>query len=222
MMRSIKLAPSILSADFARLGEEVDRVADQVEMLHLDLMDGHFVPNLSMGTPVVDSLRAYTDLPFDCHLMMSNADLYFGDLAEAGATCVSVHIEAFPEPTEVARRARDTGLGFGLVANPVTPFDAVRPFVELCDLIVVMAVNPGFGGQSFNEAVVSKIAAAREFVDSQGLAVDIEIDGGITPATAPVARAAGANVFVAGTAIFGQPDPGVAAAELRDVIVKVS
>lgn len=217
-MQSVKIAPSLLAADFACLGDEVARVADSVEMLHVDVMDGHFVPNLSLGLPVIESLRKVTTLPFDCHLMMSNADAYFEPLAEAGATGVTVHIEAFPEPTEVARQARDAGLGFGLVVNPPTPFEAVQPFVELCDLLVIMSVHPGFGGQHFIEAVLPKIRAARETVESMGLATDIQVDGGVTVATAPAARAAGANVFVAGTAVFRSTDPTKAVAELRDAI----
>ena len=219
-MPAVKIAPSILAADFAHLGDEIDRVGDHVDMLHVDLMDGHFVPNLSLGLPVVASMRAHTDLPFDCHLMMSNADRYLEPLADAGATLVTVHIEAFPEPAEVAGRARELGLGFGLVANPPTPFSALAPFVELCDMILLMTVHPGFGGQSFMDGVIPKIAESREFIDSQGLVTDIEVDGGISTVTAPVAREAGANVFVAGTAVFGQPDPAKAVVELRAVIGK--
>ncbi len=217
-MPLVKIAPSVLAADFARLGEEVERVAASVDMLHVDVMDGHFVPNLSLGLPVIEALRSVTALPFDCHLMMSNADAYFEPLAAVGATGVTVHIEAFPEPNEVAERARAAGLGFGLVLNPPTPFAAVQPFVELCDLLVVMSVHPGFGGQQFIESVLPKIRAARETVESMGLETDIQVDGGVTVTTAPAARAAGANVFVAGTAVFRSADPAQAVAELRNAI----
>lgn len=210
-----KIAPSILAADFARLAEDVARVADRVDLLHVDVMDGHYVPNLSFGMPVIASLRATTDLYFDCHLMVTNPISLFGPLKEAGADLVTVHIEVHPDPTRAAEAARDAGLDFGLVLNPATPFEAVAPFVELCDLVLIMSVVPGFGGQEFLPQVLPKVEAARKLVDSEGLRADIEIDGGVTPETARLARAAGANVFVAGTAIFGSPDPAAAADRLR-------
>ena len=221
MNRPIKIAPSILAADFGNLSAELGRIADVADMVHVDLMDGHFVPNLSLGMPVVEAIRRHTDLVMDCHLMMSNADLYLEPLKAAGADGVTVHIEAFPEPTAVAQRARELGLGFGLVLNPPTPFAAVEPFVELCDMVLLMSVHPGFGGQSFIDAVLPKVQACREFVDSQALAVDIEIDGGISNVTAPAARAAGANVFVAGSAVYGAPDPKVAIEQLRNSVMGV-
>ena len=187
-------------------------------MLHVDVMDGHFVPNISLGLPVIASLRAVTDLPFDCHMMTTNPDVYFEPLREAGADLVTVHIEVFPQPTAVAARAREAGLGFGLVANPITPFAKIEPFVGLCDMLLIMSVVPGFGGQSFIEEVLPKVEAARKFVDIQGLTTDIEIDGGIGPATIGRARAAGADVFVAGSAIFGAPDPLAAVAQMRETM----
>ncbi len=218
MIRPGRIAPSILAADFARLGEEVKAVEEVVDMLHIDVMDGHFVPNISIGIPVIRSLRAVTDLPFDCHLMTTNPDVYFEPLAEAGATGVTVHLEVFPDPTEVARQARQAGLGFGIVVNPATPYEAMDPFVELCDMVLVMSVNPGFGGQSFIPEVLTKIERAREVIDSRGLDVDVEIDGGIGPDTIGRARQAGVDVFVVGSAIFRQPDPAGAVAALREVI----
>lgn len=212
----VKIAPSILAADFARLGEEVARVAEHVDLLHVDVMDGHYVPNLSFGMPVISSLRATTDLYFDCHLMVTNPMALFEPLAGAGASLVTVHIEVHPDPTEAARSARDLGLDFGLVLDPATPFGAIQPFVELCDLVLVMSVNPGFGGQEFMPEVLPKLEEARKFIDSEGLSADIEIDGGITPETIGMARAGGADVFVAGTAIFGAPDPVEAIGRLRE------
>lgn len=217
-MAAIRIAPSLLAADFAHLADEVGRVEPFVDSLHLDVMDGHFVPNISFGMPVISALRAISDLHFDCHLMTTNPDAYVPELAEAGADLLTMHIEAVPDPTEAAKRTRNEGLEFGLVINPATPFDAVAPYLEWCDLLLVMSVEPGFGGQSFKPEVLGKVQAAREWVESRGLSVDIQIDGGISPETAPRARAAGANVFVAGTAIFGAPDPGDAIAELRRTI----
>ncbi len=213
-----RIAPSILAADFARLGDEVTAIADVVDLLHIDVMDGHFVPNISLGIPVIRSLRAVTDLPFDCHLMTTNPDVYFEEFAEAGADGVTVHMEVFPDPTDVAAKARAAGLGFGLVINPPTPYEAVDPFLELCDMVLIMSVNPGFGGQSFIEDVLPKVERAREVIDSRGLDVDIEIDGGIGQDTIGRARRAGADVFVAGSAIFRQADPVGAVAGLRSVL----
>ena len=217
-MAPVRLAPSLLGADFARLGDQVAQVAPHVEMLHLDVMDGHFVPNISFGIPVIASLRPHTDLVFDCHLMTTNPDAYLPELAQAGADLVTMHIEAVPDPTAAAARARAEGLGFGLVVSPPTPWKALEPFIELCDLLLVMSVHPGFGGQSFMPEVLPKVESLRKWVDRHGLSVDIQIDGGITADTARPARRAGANVFVAGTAVFGADDPAAAARHLRHVI----
>ncbi len=213
-----RIAPSLLAADFARLGDEVRRLADEVELLHLDVMDGHFVPNLSFGMPVIAGVRPHTSLTFDCHLMVTNPGFHLGALKEAGADLVTVHVEAVPEPTALAEAARAGGLGFGLVISPPTPWYALEPFAELCDLIVIMSVEPGFGGQAFIADVLPKIELARKWVDSHGLETDIEVDGGITEVTAGPARDAGANVFVAGTSVFGAPDPVAAVRRLRAVI----
>jgi ribulose-phosphate 3-epimerase len=220
MRKQPRIAPSILAADFARLGEEVAAIADHVDMLHIDVMDGHFVPNISLGIPVIESLRPVTDLPFDCHLMMTNPDAYFGPLKAAGADIVTVHVEVFPDPTSVAQRARDEGLRFGLVVNPPTPFEAVEPYVELCDMVLVMSVNPGFGGQKFIGGVLEKIESARKLVDSRGLPTDVEIDGGIGPDNIGLARDAGADVFVAGSSIFRADDPIAAIEAMRTTMSK--
>jgi len=217
-MDQIKIAPSLLAADFADLAREVARVEPHVDMLHLDIMDGHFVPNISFGMPVIKSLRSRTSLLFDCHLMTTNPDVYFEELREAGGDLAMIHIEAISDPTAAASKARAAGLGFGLVLNPPTPFAAVEPFMELADMVLVMSVHPGFGGQSFMPEVLGKTESARKWVDEHGLSVDIQIDGGINPETARLAGQAGANVFVAGTAIFRADDPVAAINRLRQAI----
>ena len=215
---TIKIAPSILAADFARLGEEIERIADHVDMLHVDVMDGHFVPNLSLGYPVIASIRKITDLYFDCHMMTSNPDWYIDSLVDAGGNLLSVHIEVFPDPSAVHRKAVEAGLDFGLVLNPQTPVEAVEPFLDLCNQVLVMSVEPGFGGQSFIPAALPKAEQLRRLIDRAGLGVDLQIDGGVTVETAPLARSAGVNVFVAGSAIFGKADPVAAVAALRNAI----
>lgn len=212
---NLQIAPSILAADFARLGAEVGAIERHVDLLHVDIMDGHFVPNISLGIPVVESLRGATDLKFDCHLMMLNPDYYFPALKKAGADLVTIHIEVFPNPTRAAESSRAEGLGFGLVINPPTPFEAIEPFIELCDMVVIMSVNPGFGGQAFIDSSLEKVTAVRNFVESHGLLTDIEVDGGIGPANIRRARDAGANVFVAGSSVFRAEDPVRAVQELR-------
>jgi ribulose-phosphate 3-epimerase len=213
-----RIAPSILAADFAHLADEIARIEDHVDLLHVDVMDGHFVPNLSLGMPVIASIRKVTTLPLDCHLMTLNPDHYLEPLKDAGADLATVHIEVFPDPSGVAEIARDVGLGFGLVINPPTPFEAIEPFIELADMVVVMSVHPGFGGQVFIDAVLPKLERIRNFVDSAGLSTDIEIDGGIDPGTIRPAREAGADVFVAGTSVFRALDPVLAVRELRNAI----
>lgn len=217
-MLPIKIAPSILAADFARLGREVERIADVVDALHIDVMDGHFVPNITLGFPVIESLRPTTDLYFDCHMMTTNPDEYVEALHNAGGQLLSVHIEVFPDPEPVAAMAKAAGLDFGLVVSPPTPFEAIEPYIHLTTQILVMTVNPGFGGQAFMPEVLDKVRATREVIQADGLSTDIQVDGGITTDTAKAARAAGANVFVAGTAIFRQPDPVAAVHALRTAI----
>jgi ribulose-phosphate 3-epimerase len=209
----MKLAPSILSADFAELAAEVDRVTEVADLLHVDVMDGHFVPVLTIGPPVVRSLRRRTELFLDCHLMVDNPGVLVEEFAAAGADRCIVHIElGDPRPLFDQLRARDVGVG--LVLNPSTPVDTVLPYLDQIDLLLVMSVNPGWGGQAFIPEVLDKVAVARKEIDARGLAVEIEIDGGINRSTAADAVAAGADILVAGSAVFHAPDPVAAAREI--------
>lgn len=186
-----------------------------MEWLHLDVMDGHFVPNISFGIPVIEGIRKVSSLYFDCHIMTTNPDSYVSELAKAGADLLSMHIEAIPDPTGPATKTREVGLDFGLVINPLTPFAAVAPFVELSDLIVVMSVEPGFGGQTFMPQVLPKVTEAREWVENRGLSADIQVDGGVTPENARQAIDAGASVLVAGSSVFRVDNPQDAIADMR-------
>jgi ribulose-phosphate 3-epimerase len=212
-----RIAPSILAADFATLADDVTRVRPQADLLHVDIMDGHFVPNLTIGPPVVASLRRHTDLFLDCHLMVSDPAWMFSPLADAGANGVSIHIE-LGDPSAAIAAMRAAGLSPGLVLNPETPLDAVLPFLDQIDLLLVMSVEPGFGGQAFKADVLPKLADARSVIDERGLNVALEIDGGIGEATAPLARASGADILVAGSAIFDTQDPLAAAYRIRHAV----
>jgi ribulose-phosphate 3-epimerase len=211
----VKLAPSILSADFAELADEVERVADQSDLLHVDVMDGHFVPNLTIGPPVVKSLRKRTDLYLDCHLMVDNPEELLEDFADAGADSCTIHIE-LGDPRPLFARMRELGMRVGLTHNPETPVDAVLPYVEEIDVLLFMSVHPGFGGQAFIPSVLDKLVTARKVVDERHLPVELEIDGGISRTTAPQAAAAGADILVAGSAIFHADDPAAAARQIRE------
>ncbi|HEY7282197.1 MAG TPA: ribulose-phosphate 3-epimerase [Actinomycetota bacterium] len=210
----VKVAPSILSADFARLADDVARVRPFVDLLHVDVMDNHYVPNLTIGPPVVRSLRQHTDLFLDCHLMVTDPGSLLEPLAEAGADGVTIHVE-LGDPRPLISRMRALELHPALTMNPSTTFEAVEPYLELVDLLLVMSVHPGFGGQAFIPEVLPKVERARELIDRHGYTCDIQIDGGISPETAPLAARAGANVLVAGSAIFLQPDPPAAARAIR-------
>ena len=210
------IAPSLLAADFARLGEEVDAVAAAgADWLHLDIMDGHFVPNISFGPVILKALRKRSRMPFDVHLMIAPADPYLAAFAEAGADLISLHPEAGPHLHRSLQTIRALGKKAGVVLNPATPVDAVAHVLDLTDLILVMSVNPGFGGQSFIDSQLSKIATLRRMIDATGRAIHLQVDGGVTPGTARACVEAGADVLVAGTAVFGQPDYAAAIAAIR-------
>ena len=208
MPRNVRIAPSILSADFARLGEEVRAIdAAGADYIHIDVMDGHFVPNITIGPLVVKALRGFSDKPFDTHLMISPADPYLKNFAEAGADIISVHPEANPDFLASLKAIKGLGKKAGAVINPGTPVSVLDGVMEIVDLILVMTVNPGFGGQSFIHSQLEKITAARALIDATGRDIDLEVDGGITPETAKLAIVAGADVLVAGTSTFaGGPE----------------
>jgi ribulose-phosphate 3-epimerase len=212
----LRLSPSLLAADFGALAASVATVASESDWLHVDIMDAHFVPNLTIGPPVIESLRRHTGIFFDCHLMMTNPGDFLEVFRKVGANGCTVHVEV-GGTSELLAEARKLGLHAGLAINPETPFEAIDPFLDQADLILVMTVHPGFGGQSFMDSVVPKIARVRRELDRRGLSAELEVDGGIDERTTPVVVQAGARVLVAGTAIFGAPQPWEAARKMREI-----
>lgn len=212
----IKIAPSILSANFATLGEDIKEVeAGGADYIHVDVMDGHFVPNITIGPLIVDAIRPVTKLPLDVHLMIENPDQYIPQFAKSGADIITVHVEACPHLHRTIHLIKENGCKAGVVLNPHTPFDAVKPIVEDLDMILFMTVNPGFGGQSFISSVLPKIKEASSYIKEKGLDIEIEVDGGVNPETAKQCVEAGANVLVAGSAIYNKEDRAKAIADIR-------
>ncbi len=217
MQPNVKIAPSLLSADFSRLAEEL-RTVEEADLLHLDVMDGRFVPNLTIGPALVKALRAHSRLLFDCHLMIEEPQKHIGAFLDAGADMVSIHLEAEPHLQRALQLIRDGGARAGIAINPATAAESLSTAIEFCDYVLVMTVNPGFGGQKFIEPVVPKIRHIAQMIRERGLRVEIEVDGGIDARTAPEVVAAGAGILVAGSAVFGKPDRAAAMELIRTAV----
>ncbi|MCK6256965.1 ribulose-phosphate 3-epimerase [Fictibacillus sp. KIGAM418] len=214
----IKVAPSILSADFSKLGEEIKAVEENgADYIHIDVMDGHFVPNITMGPLVVKAIRPLTELTFDVHLMIENPDRYIPEFAKAGADIITVHVEACPHLHRTIQLIKEQGKKAGVVLNPATPVETIQHILADIDLVLIMSVNPGFGGQSFIHTVLPKIEVLSARIKEQGLNVEIEVDGGVNAETARLCEKAGATVLVAGSAIYGQKDIKGAIRTIRGV-----
>lgn len=212
----VKIAPSILSADFSKLGEEIKDVErGGADYIHVDVMDGHFVPNITIGPLIVDSIRPITKLPLDVHLMIENPDQYIEDFAKAGADYITVHVEACRHLHRTIHLIKSLGVKAGVVLNPATPVQLIEPIIEDLDMVLLMSVNPGFGGQKFISSVLSKIKQVKEMSEQKGLNLEIEVDGGVNEETALLCVEAGATVLVAGSAVFNQSDRRDAISRLK-------
>src|SRR4051794_28255602 len=211
----VQIAPSLLSADFARLADEAAAVADAADWLHVDVMDNHFVPNLTLGLPAVEALLKYATLPVDCHLMIDEPDRWAPAYADAGARNVTFHVEAAHAPVRLARELRALGARAGMGLKPATPVEPYADLLGELDMLLIMTVEPGFGGQAFLDVVLPKIRRARELMRARELAVWLQVDGGVDERTIVQCAEAGADVFVAGSAVYGADDPAAAAARLR-------
>lgn len=217
----MKIAPSILAADFSKLAEEVKEAeAAGADMIHIDVMDGHFVPNISMGPFIVEAVRKVTSLPLDVHLMIENPDRYIEQFIDAGADYITIHMEASPHIHRTVQEIRRLGAKPGVVINPGTPASSISSIIDYVDMVLVMTVNPGFGGQSFIPGVLPKIREIKQMIIGKELDIDIEVDGGINSETLKLCKDAGANIFVAGSAIFSQTDRQKAMNELRLQLTK--
>lgn len=215
----MKIAPSILAADFAKLGEEIREVeAAGADLIHVDVMDGHFVPNITMGPAVVKAIRSITELPLDVHLMIENPDQYIEAFAKAGADYITVHVEAAPHLHRTLEEIKKYGVKSGVVLNPATPAESIKYVLDGIDMVLLMTVNPGFGGQSFIHSVLPKITEVKNMGLAKGAEFEIEVDGGINPETAKLCKEAGATVFVAGSSIFNESDRKRALLEIRKQI----
>ena len=207
MKNNILISPSVLAADFSKLGDEVQSVSEMgADLIHLDIMDGHFVPNLSFGADIVRVIRPYSNLPFDVHLMITNPEIYISSYVDAGANLITVHPESTSHIHSVLQQIKKSGIKAGVALNPGTPIEVLDNIIDVTDLVLVMTVNPGFGGQSFLLSQLAKISKIRSIIDKENYSIDLSVDGGINAKTAALAIDAGANVLVAGTSIFKSKD----------------
>lgn len=217
----IKIAPSILSADFSKLGEEIRSIERAgADIIHIDVMDGDFVPNITFGPPVIKAIRKYTKLPFDVHLMISNPDRYIADFKDAGADIITVHVEACTHLHRTLQSIRNMGIKAGVALNPATDTESIRYVMDVADMVLVMTVNPGFGGQMLIEPVLQKIGKIKSIAKESGKAIDIEVDGGVNTENSIKVIQAGADIIVSGSAVFSSSDMKDAIQKIRDGVIK--